>query len=57
MLLALHSNKLVNNAYFLPTDSKKEPYLISFGDPLMPLIYLSEKNFSHTDKALNRTLY
>ena len=27
MLLALHSNKLVNNAYFLPTDSKKEPKL------------------------------
>ena len=25
MLRTLHSNKLVNNAYFLPIDSKKEP--------------------------------
>ena len=27
MLLALHSNKLVNNAYLLPTDPKKQPFL------------------------------
>jgi len=27
MLLALHSNKLVNNAYLLPTDPKKQPNL------------------------------
>lgn len=27
MCLAIHSNLLANNAYFLPTDSVKEPQL------------------------------